>query len=125
MLPNNDEAEKVRARTHTVFHLIIEEDMRLCRPVCASDCVHIAMVIVEQGHTRTRCDGDIASVTPIHRYERHRGSELDIGFYCENGHAFTYTWRFHKGSTTVAFDAVALPADDDGRWICPWELWRD
>lgn len=85
-------------------------------PICGSESVHIAKVLVNQ-------DGHVTDVTKGRVEEREvhsnkRGSVVKILFWCEEGspnHYFTKVLEFYKGET---FEEIQVLDIDH-------ELWRD
>jgi len=92
----------------------------LCCPVCGSEYVHPLAVIVEQGHTRTEVKAHGTTVTATDRFCRARGSLVELGFACEQGHDFRYALEFHKGS--IFLQLAAQPRDPQ---LPLDELWRN
>lgn len=88
----------------------------VCCPICGSENVHIAKVLVNQ-------DGHVTDVTKDgvreHKVRSNkRGSVVKILFWCEEGfpnHYFARVFEFHKGET---FEEIQVLDMDH-------ELWRD
>mgnify|MGYP001234639108 CR=1 FL=1 len=85
-------------------------------PVCGSENVHIAGIIINQNGEVTEVTS--SGVKTVHVKSEHRGSVVKIVFWCEGNmppHYFVKTLQFHKGKT---FQEVQLLDVDR-------ELWRD
>jgi hypothetical protein len=81
----------------------IASGLALVCPVCAHDCVHpIRVEVWPPGATRgvlsVAADGISLdpSIEPVGR-----GVRLVLDFLCEAGHAFSYAFQFHKGTTFI------------------------
>lgn len=84
-------------------------------PYCGFDYVHLSAVVVHQGQHRHTLTGRHA-IHETNAEPSGRGSTVTVAFWCEEGHAWTVAWAFHKGQTFTATrprDAIAL------------SLWRD
>lgn len=90
----------------------------LCCPVCGDDYIHIGCVSAQQGQTQTviGCERTETKAAPSGK----RGSVVAINFVGECGHAFTYTFEFHKGQTWAGLSVVDV---EPGEW--PETLWRN
>jgi hypothetical protein len=95
-------------------------DKHLCCPVCGFDYTHIAHVQVDQGHVSAEMTDDKVQIRGTGRDNGHRGSEVTLAFYCENGHWFEYSFAFHKGNTSVELHTAHV----DQASITT-ELWRN
>ena len=90
----------------------------LACPVCGFTCVHIGSVNVEQGHLSASIVAEGVATAGSDRHKSHRGSEVSIRFWCEAGHAWVWSFSFHKGSTMVRMFSESHEQDEP-------ELWRD
>ena len=95
-------------------------EKHLCCPVCGFNYVHIAQVWVDQGHVSAELTDDKVQIRGTGRDNGHRGSEVTLAFFCENGHWFEFAFAFHKGNTSVALRTAHI----DQASITP-ELWRN
>ena len=91
-----------------------------CCPVCGIDYVHPAQVVVEQGRTRTEISNESTLVTASSHGLQHRGSRIELQFFCESGHSFRYLLSFHKGNLHCELEAWETEADEYAK-----QLWRD
>jgi hypothetical protein len=94
-------------------------DDSLCCPICACRNVHPAEVIIEQGQTKTRVTRETTRVVPTNRSEDYLGSQIVLEFWCEQGHAFFYTFASLRDGTAI--DLTARPA---AHVSIRHELWR-
>lgn len=91
-----------------------------CCPICGSDSVHPARVVVDQGQTRTEVTRDKSLVAASDRGMLSRGSLIATQMWCEQGHAFEYRLSFHKGLLRCELETWQFPAEQPRD-----ELWRD
>jgi hypothetical protein len=115
-----------------LMHIPLRTDFPTCSadgmlcPVCGFHCTHLTACTVNQlGEVTTiRGTGTTMHVLPA---SPARGSRIDIEAYCEEGHRFTITLRFHKGSvyvTTTRLQDCPLELSGEG-YSPPVELRRD
>jgi len=89
----------------------------LCCPVCGGEYVHIGPVNVAQGQTNAVIENEQITVKPCERGKHFRGSLVQVVFWCECGHEFTYSFQFHKGITSCSLESRSNDRFDS--------LWRD
>jgi hypothetical protein len=95
-----------------------------CRHSDMGGLTHPTRVEVDQGGDVVEVDRDGPGF--LHRKPSARGAIIHLDFYCEGGHEFRVSFRFHKGSTyfwtTLGVDYPVAP---DGMPLPLRELWRD
>ena len=102
-----------------IRHDSSQQDL-LCCPECGFDYVHIGCVNIEQGHQKIHAIEDFAITNGSSRHETKRGSEVQVTFWCENGHEFEYRFSFCKGQTSVELYKTDIYAE-----VNHLELWRN
>jgi hypothetical protein len=99
-------------------------ELALACPVCGFEYVHpVGLECHSAGnsaaHVSISADG--VAIDP-RRGRVGRGTQITLKFICEEGHAFEYTLRFHKGNTLVSRFMTDLPRQLE-QW--PATIWRD
>lgn len=87
-------------------------------PFCSCDCLHIENVRVNRGGEVTHVNHDgtrLRAGTPSGR-----GARIEVTLFCENGHEWTSSLQFHKGTLT---SENQLLSEDAGHFS--HDLWRD
>lgn len=103
-----------------IFKASGDFDGELCCPLCGHEYVHPERVSVEQGHSRTVVTGETTEISTSSRSLSHRGSLINLRFWCEQGHSFQYDLEFHKGNVQARLSAARRTGP-----FQPAELWRD
>lgn len=96
----------------------------LC-PSCGGSMMHPVSVRVNRGGEITIVDSDGTRMKAA--LAEGRGATIEIEFECEDGHASTIRYQFHKGSTYTesVFDGPLPTQGTTGEPIRRDTLWRD
>lgn len=92
----------------------------LCCPICGFEYVHIEKASIDQNKLETHVSKEACVNIERKGDNGHRGSQIRIGFWCEDGHRFELSMMFRKGFTYVELERGT---DHTGGEIK--ELWRD
>jgi hypothetical protein len=91
-------------------------------PYCKNDCLHLQAVEVNRGGEITNVDKDgtrIKAGDPSGR-----GARVTLTLWCEQGHKWTRSFQFHKGSIYVE-DETLISGCPGCLHFFTADLWRD
>ncbi len=101
----------------------VDKTGHLLCPLCYAHNLHFHAVEILLGHYRILCVENVPFVHRICEPRDRRGSQITTWYWCESGHTFATTQRFHKGEIeTDVFHTPLLAAPGSA---FPSELWRN
>jgi hypothetical protein len=119
------EAEATGSPRANAFPTCLANDSTLVScPVCAGENVHpesVAVLPCQKGRGMLQVDHNGTAIMPDAEPDG-RGAKIWLRFHCENGHAWTQSLHFHKGSTTIETEIRAGEGDP---YYHAATLWRD
>ena len=87
-------------------------------PVCKWEMVHPIGVSIAPvfGNVQVSVTSEEIKTTSTNLSEKTRGIVISLDFTCEEGHAFTHTFQFHKGGTYILTEQKSEEPENGVIW---------